>query len=383
MKKFTSIAASLCLATAFCGLCTGCANNIKVNNTLNNNPDVIASADASTDYKVILNPGRWFNGSTETQNSIEEAGTSVTKADGDTYYTDNGYICTVSAGADLPKATTTRTGMTFVGWRYADGGVLKYQEKMPSQANMTGNLYLYAEWKTASGSIVTPPGPVDPPGPGPVDPVDNTKIMSIGGTVANIAFTSKPKSEMPSNQTAEYYATGVSLTAGNVLSFKVDGQSVNLEIEEGVTAVTGSGSSVTVADTATGYTVSIKKYDDNDNWIIWVGVPVVSDTSYVAVSGSDAYIVGKFAGTNTEFTMDNGFKMNKNPTNANEWMFTGLQLTAGDTFVIRLGTSDTTGHSNVKSGVTVNYTVSGGRITINKTGSYDFYYDINAGLWIA
>ena len=87
MKKFTSIAASLCLATAFCGLCTGCANNIKVNNTLNNNPDVIASADdapVATDFKVILNPGRWFSGSTETQHTVAYG---ATKADGNTYYT--------------------------------------------------------------------------------------------------------------------------------------------------------------------------------------------------------------------------------------------------------------------------------------------------------
>lgn len=379
-KKITSLAAALISATAFCGLCTGCASNIATNKTDVRNPEILASTDETTPaaaHKVILSPGWYVSGGIQTNNAVD--GTDVTEADGDTYFVDNAYVCNLAAGEDLPEATTTRDGMTFVGWRYASEGEIITVAKMPDVTKLESDLYLYAEWATS--------GDIDPDDPDNPDiPDTGNKIMSIGGSLADVEFTKKT-SGMPANQEGEYFAENVSLTQGNVLSFKINGANVNLEVESGVTAVTGSGSSVTVAATGT-YTVSVKKWNDNQNWIIWVGVPVSTDNNYGAVSGSTAYLVGKFSGKNAAYSFDSGYEMKKNPSNANEWMIAGLQLAAGDTFRIRLGASDSVGYNKVKGGVSKSlYSMDGDKIVITAAGTYSFYYDptntTDPGIWIA
>ena len=67
MKKITSIATALCMATAFCGFCTGCAAEIKDNGGAGGTHSAMTSADSQ--YKVILSPG-YQQGFGSTENTV-------------------------------------------------------------------------------------------------------------------------------------------------------------------------------------------------------------------------------------------------------------------------------------------------------------------------
>ena len=249
MKKFTSVAASI-LAAAFCGLCTGCATDIKVNNNNTPAPDVFTSAEdapiaPATDYKVILNPGRVANGSSFTNNKITSGATEV--SGGAPYYTDNAYVCTVSAGADLPTPTTTRSGMTFVGWRYASEGELVTVSAMPDTSKLTENLYLYAEWTTSGSGPVDPPvGPVDPP----VGPVDPTPSKADGLYLGDTKLGALTLNTGASRK--EYWLgdTKVDLTVGQKVSLYMNGEKVSAYIEPNSSGI-DMGDSSTEYDTFT------------------------------------------------------------------------------------------------------------------------------------
>ena len=218
---------ALISATAFCGLCTGCASNIKVNGNTPA-PDAVASADeagASASHKVILSPGWYVSGGTQTNNAV--GGTDVTAADGGTYFVDNAYVCNLAAGETLPEATTTRSGMTFVGWRYASEGEIITVAKMPDVTKLDSDLYLYAEWAT-SGAISPDPGPNPDPGPdpGPIDPVDSN-YMSVGSQKYTLTRNT-------GNTTREEYWLGGSkaeLTVGDTISLYMNGQKISAYIE--------------------------------------------------------------------------------------------------------------------------------------------------------
>ncbi len=135
----------------------------------------------------------------------------MTAADGGTYFVDNAYVCNLAAGETLPEATTTRSGMTFVGWRYASEGEIITVAKMPDVTKLDSDLYLYAEWAT-SGAISPDPGPN--PDPGPIDPVPTAK----GGVYVNNELVA----ELVGTDT-ECVATGVMLNPGDVVTIKVNG----------------------------------------------------------------------------------------------------------------------------------------------------------------
>ncbi len=170
MKKFTSIAAALCLATAFCGLCTACSKHSmggskpedpenpgtvtdpenpenpgsNDNNENNSNNNGVAGEKAV----VLLLPGSNYKNGTKVLNKVAE-GDGIVKLTADEaaiYYEDNAYICTLASGAKLPTPTSDRTDIKFVGWRYPVDGVMTTVTAMP--ADVTVDLYLTAEWET-------------------------------------------------------------------------------------------------------------------------------------------------------------------------------------------------------------------------------------------
>lgn len=138
-KKVSTLAATVAVATAFCGLCAGVATTVKAEAAPAN-----VQTSAAGSYKVILNPGWNFDGGQKKLNTIDDAG--VTAASASTYYADNAYIANYSVGETLPTPTSGRSGMIFLGWRYSKDGELITVDKMPAATD--GDVYLYANWKS-------------------------------------------------------------------------------------------------------------------------------------------------------------------------------------------------------------------------------------------
>ncbi|MCM1368577.1 MAG: hypothetical protein NC184_07200, partial [Roseburia sp.] len=184
MKKIVSIAASLCMATAFCGFCSGCAAEARSSDGDNGASHQAVTQAAGSDYKVILNPGWYYSGNTKTLNTITDAGVTKMSAaeaesDIDKHYVENAYFADLSAGENLPAAETTRTGMTFVGWWYVKDGETVKVETMPSASELDGHLYLYAQWSGGTGNS----GNQNPnPNPNPGD----TSTASVNGSPMSV-----------------------------------------------------------------------------------------------------------------------------------------------------------------------------------------------------
>ncbi len=176
MKKITSLATALAMATTFCALCTGCANGVAEQENANSSLPAVSQSAAGDEHKVILNPGWNFDGGTKKLNTIEDAG--VTAADAATYRADNAYICTVAAGEELPKPTAGKSGLTFVGWRYPKDGELVTITTMPAAASLSENLYLYAHWSGSNSGNTPTPTP---------DPVGTASLKFKDGTVTIVA----------------------------------------------------------------------------------------------------------------------------------------------------------------------------------------------------
>lgn len=251
MKKIVSIAATLCMATAFCGFCSGCAAEAQNGGKEEPHVPQSVSQTTDTDYKVILNPGWYYAGSTKTDNTITDAGvTKMTKTEAeaavDGYYVDNAYFATVAAGENLPVAETTRTGMTFGGWWYAkDGEVIKVTT-MPS--DLDGHLYLYAQWNVADGS-----GGQGSGGQG------SGGDVTTGAAVNGNAMLVNDQNDDATVET-EYMVLGVQLPSGTALSFTVDGASVTLtEVEQSSSGIT-KNNPASVQTTKSGpYNIYLKK----------------------------------------------------------------------------------------------------------------------------
>lgn len=152
MKKITSLAAALCMATAFCGFCTGCAMQLDDKDQSSSVATSVSTGNAATtaatdERKVILSPGWYYGATGKTENEIEDAGaTKLSAADEGVYFVENAYFAEVAAGDELPEPTTTRSGMTFVGWRYAKDGEVVTVNTMPNVTTLSSDLILYAEW---------------------------------------------------------------------------------------------------------------------------------------------------------------------------------------------------------------------------------------------
>ncbi|MDE7464477.1 MAG: hypothetical protein K2M48_05555, partial [Clostridiales bacterium] len=97
-KKVSKLAATVAVATAFCGLCAGVATTVNAEAA----PANVQTSAAKSDYKVILNPGWNFEGGVKKLNTITDAG--VTEADAETYHVDNAYILQSFGGRSFAEA---------------------------------------------------------------------------------------------------------------------------------------------------------------------------------------------------------------------------------------------------------------------------------------
>lgn len=366
MKKTSLLAATL-MATAFCGMCAGCASNIEVNDSQTPTAAVSASAE-TTEHKVILNPGwYWTNGaSAAVNNTVSEGATALTGSEADAYKVENGYFATVAAGAELPAAETTRTGMSFVAWTYAKDGEVVTVDKMPS--SLSEDLYLFAKWKT------------DGTGGGNQGGNEGGDPVGKGVAVNGKAMTLNDKNTDASVE-AEYMLIDATFTAGEVLKFTVDGVVISIStVESSSTGISGTGSAVTVSQSGT-FSFYLKKLKTG-TWVLY-GSRKIDDSEITrrgeTLAAGNCYLLGNVAGTDVQWQdTSKGFKADASGSN---YTIT-IKLTAGDNikFVKPTKAGSTDGASWWKSVITKssdttalhNDNTYDKNITIDKSGTFTF-----------
>lgn len=281
MKKIAGIAATLAMATAFCGFCTGVAANVTANAETTSTPAVSTSAIGASP-KVILNPGAFYNNSIETS-----AGSKVTKltaTEEAQYFVENAWFANYTAGEALPKATTTRSGVTFAGWRYAVDGETKVVTTMPT---VTDDLYLYAHW--SSGANPTPtPGPTPTPTPGGDDPTVTANQILIKFTDAKVVI----EFTVPTWGTTGAYVyawTGATTHLGAWPGTQISGNTVNIAASmasiEGIKLSfkedsTDKETSNFKAQLTNGQVVKIATPGDGTSWSGNEFTPVITKTAF-------------------------------------------------------------------------------------------------------
>lgn len=264
MKKVTSIATALCMATAFCGFCAGCASDIKARDEVNKTASVSTSADELQSPQVILCPG-YQHGYGSTPNTVETGAVKLTAAQEEQYWVTNAYLSTVSAGEDLPVAVTTRSKTTFAGWVYAKNGIVETVEKMPFAELLESDLYLYAQWNTEGG------GSVDP-NPNPNPEPDKGTGMVVNGELQNMVLNTG------NTTTTEYWLgadRSVKLTKGDTVTLQVDGQPIKAFVDPSSIGVDKSDTSHALSSfkiTTTGaFTVYLRANKDGTFTVEFTG----------------------------------------------------------------------------------------------------------------
>lgn len=353
MKKFTSIAAALCLATAFSGMCAGCANVIK--NEKYDDPATAAVTAADTDYKLILCPG-YTKGYGSAANTISSGATKLTESEEATYFVHNAYFATVAAGEKLPTPTSTRTDVTFNGWRRAEDGELIKYVNMPS---LTQTTFLYAEWVSKNGASQG--------GSQGGEQGDVTTGATVNGTA--LSKNSSPMAGVDE----EYMAQKIQLAAG-ALTFKVNGNNVTINALDGAsTGLSFSGGVVTVT-TEGKFDIYLKK--KGTTWEVYGARDASGDVTSIkgeaAVTGN-IYLAGNV--TDADFSWNNwnasghkGLKVTGNTLT--------VKLTKGDNckFVKYDASDGDKGWQNSLSGGGTHITMANAsaNMIVNDTGTYTF-----------
>ena len=124
-----------------------------------NNGDVIATSE--NQYKLYLVPGTYVSGGSKVANTIASGATKLSQDECDAIFTDNAYICTLSADAELPTPTSERVDKegnpyTFNGWWTIVDAMVTYFDKVPT---LTADTFLYADWRA---DLSQPMDPVEP-----------------------------------------------------------------------------------------------------------------------------------------------------------------------------------------------------------------------------
>lgn len=259
------------MATAFCGLCTGCATDIENGKAQGDTPTAAVSA-VGTEPKVILNPG-WASGRGSTANTIATGATKLDSAAEGQYFVENAYFATVAAGETLPEAT--RAGYTFDGWVYAVDGEIVKVTTMPTE--LADDLYLYAQW-TTTGGVNPNPNPNPGPTPGPV---------TSGAAVNGQAML--PNSTTEAGVEAEYMLTGVQFAKNTALSFTFDGSPVTLAKVEGSSS--GITKTTSPSTTKAGTFQLYLKHKTDGTWTLYAACDSQPISATDAVAGG-VYLAG-------------------------------------------------------------------------------------------
>ncbi len=238
MKKITSLAAALCMATAFCGFCAGCASQVE--GTVEPDNATVVTSDVAAN-KLILCPGWNYSGKTKKLNTLtasadivkltaaEEGNLSLEK--NGAYWVENAYFCNLAAGATLPTPTKGRSDIEFKGWRMAIDGVPTIVSTVPA---ITETTVLYAHWEaTGNGG----PGPTPDPTPDPPQPQPGGITVTDGTASVTFNITYNLSGITASNAHLHMWTTNSGNATGEWPGMSVSSGTVS--VTQPVGAITG------------------------------------------------------------------------------------------------------------------------------------------------
>ena len=98
---------------------------------------------------LYLVPGTYMSEGAKVENSISAGAQKLTKEQCDVIFTENAYLCTLSAGETLPVPTSERVDKSgekyaFNGWWAIVDATVTYFDKVPEISEKT---FLYADWR--------------------------------------------------------------------------------------------------------------------------------------------------------------------------------------------------------------------------------------------
>ena len=122
-----------------------------------------ASAPAAAQGNVYLVPGVYKQDGKKLANTVPSGAKKLTQSECDAIFTENAYLCTLSAGATLPTPTSKRVddkgnAFTFNGWWSIVDATVTYFDKVPTT---TEDFFLYADWRADLSQRKDPISPED------------------------------------------------------------------------------------------------------------------------------------------------------------------------------------------------------------------------------
>lgn len=362
MKKLTSIAAAICLATAFCGMCTGCADEIERGGMSQKTPAVVSAAEDGepVEKKVILCPGYAY-GYGSAANTVDIGAIKFAAADEEKYFVSNAYFADVPAGAELPAATTTRNGATFVGWTRAVDGVVVTEKIMPVKAMLKSDLFLYAKW-SVKGDIVDPGLPA-------------TNSYTVNGT----ALAKNPNADT-NNIAEEYFVENLQLEKDVEVVFKNNDSPITItELDSASTGLAFAGGKITTTKVGK-FSVYLKK-KKTGTWAVYAAWAIDPDTVTIrgeAATAGNVYLAGNISGADFSWSNWNatGHKGLKATKGADNKYTLEVNLTAGDNckfVMVAIPDSDMKWQKKLDGGGNnIGFADENANMIVKTTGTYRF-----------
>ena len=140
MKKIIALTLTGLLALGGSGV-AGIANA-----SVGTAPDVQTeiSAEQTAQNNLYLVPGTYKSEGVKIENAVGDGAEKLTEEQCGAIYTENAYLCTLSAGDTLPAPASEREGYTFNGWWTIVDATVTYFDKVPDISETT---FLYADWR--------------------------------------------------------------------------------------------------------------------------------------------------------------------------------------------------------------------------------------------
>lgn len=135
-------------------------------------PQASAQTEQNTVYLV---PGTYTQNGKKVENTIPTGAQKLTSAECEEIYTENAYLCTLSAGETLPTPVSERVdkegnAYSFNGWWTIVDATVTYFNTVPEVSETT---YLYADWRADLSQRM------DPVEPDPEDVVEPNHYMMV------------------------------------------------------------------------------------------------------------------------------------------------------------------------------------------------------------
>lgn len=169
MKKFLALALTALLSLGGTGVALASTAPEEVS------PLAQAEATAAEQHSLYLVPGTYREGGVKVENTIPSGAQKLSQDECDVIFTENAYLCTLSAGEALPVPTSERVDKNgekyaFNGWWAIVDATVTYFDTVPETKEVT---FLYADWRADLSQRK------DPVAPDPVEEVEPNHYLKI------------------------------------------------------------------------------------------------------------------------------------------------------------------------------------------------------------